>query len=197
VSVKAPPRERLLRAAAELFYAEGVTTVGVERLCRAAGVSKRSMYQLFETKDELVAESLREFGGREVATYFEPADAHPTPRGRILHVFHRLEQQAGSPGFHGCPFVNTAVELHDAEHPASAVARRFKRQLTVYFEQQARLGGARDPQTLAAQLTIVFDGCAVRAVMLAAGLDGVAIQTATTLLDAAGVATGNSGGGDA
>jgi AcrR family transcriptional regulator len=184
---KAPPRDRLLRSAADLFYREGVATVGVERLCQTAGVSKRSMYQLFETKDELVAESLREYGSREVAGYFAAAGVEPTPRARILHVFERLQERAESPGFHGCPFVNTAVEMHDADHPASAVARQFKEQLTAYFEEQARLGGARDSQTVAAQLTVVFDGSAVRAVMRAAGLDGLATRTAAALLDAAGV----------
>jgi AcrR family transcriptional regulator len=177
---KVPPRERLLRAAADLFYRDGVATVGVERLCQSAGVSKRSMYQLFDTKDDLVAESLREYGNREVGAYFAAA-------ARILHVFERLQEQAESPDFHGCPFVNTAVEMRDAEHPASAVARHFKERLTAYFEEQARLGGARDPQTVAAQLTVVFDGSAVRAVMRAAGLDGLAARTAAALLDAAGV----------
>jgi hypothetical protein len=77
--------------------------------------------------------------------------------------------------------------MKDPRHPASLVARDFKQQLTAYFERQAALGGARDPQTLAAQLTVIFDGLAVRSVMLAAGLEGLSVRTASTLLDAAGV----------
>jgi AcrR family transcriptional regulator len=184
---KASPRERLLRAAADLFYREGVASVGVEKLCQSAGVSKRSMYQLFETKDDVVAESLRQFGPRTVAGYFPEEAADLTPRERVLYVFERLEEQAGSPDFRGCPFVNTAIEMKDPQHPASVVARDFKQQLTAYFQRQATLGGARDPQTLAAQLTVVFDGSAVRSVMLAAGLGGLGVLTASTLLDAAGV----------
>jgi AcrR family transcriptional regulator len=184
---KGPTRERLLRAAGELFYREGVATVGVERLCQAAGASKRSLYQLFASKDELAAESLRAFGAQEVAGYVSPAATDLTPRARILQVFQRLEERAAAPGFHGCPFVNTAVEMHDATHPASAVAREFKDRLTAYFEKQAKLGHARHPKALAAQLTMVFDGAAVRAVMRAAGLDGLAVRAATTLLDAAGL----------
>jgi AcrR family transcriptional regulator len=180
-------RERLLRTAAELFHRDGVATVGVDRLCQAAGASKRSLYQLFATKDELVAESLRTFGAQDVAGYFEPAATDLSPRARILQVFQRLEERAAEPGFHGCPFVNTAIEMHDATHPASAVARDFKDRLTAYFEKQAELGHAREPKALAAQLTMVFDGSAVRAVMRAAGLDGLAVRAAATLVDAAGI----------
>lgn len=186
---KPSPRDRLLRAAADLFYREGVASVGVERLCQTAGVSKRSMYQLFETKDDVVAESLRQFGPHNVAGYFPDEAADLTPRQRVLYVFERLEEQAGLPDFHGCPFVNTAIEMKNPRHPASVVASDFKQQLTAYFERQVTLGGARDPQTLAVQLTVVFDGSAVRSVMLAASLDGLSVLTASTLLDAAGVSS--------
>ncbi|WP_327010249.1 TetR/AcrR family transcriptional regulator [Dactylosporangium sp. NBC_01737] len=179
-----PTRERLLRTAADLFYAEGVGAVGVERLCQTAGVSKRSMYQLFATKDDLVAEALRVHGPATVAHYFAPEDAGLTPRERILHVFGVLEEQAAAPGFHGCPFANTTIELHDATHQASRVALEFKQQLEVYFQRQAALLGARDPQQLGTQLLIVFDGASVRAVMRGGGIDGVATRTAGMLLDA-------------
>jgi AcrR family transcriptional regulator len=181
VTSTAPPRERLLRAAAQLFYAEGVS-VGVERLCRTAGVSKRSMYQLFATKDEVIAEALRTHGPASVASYFPDRGADMPPRERILHVFARLEERAGTPEFHGCPFVNTAIELHDPAHQASGVALAFKRELEVYFQRQAESLGAPDPRFLAAQLTMLFDGAAVRAVMRAAPLDGLALRAAAQLL---------------
>src|SRR4051812_19990483 len=181
----APPRERLLRTAAALFYAEGSTAVGVERLCREAGVSKRSMYQLFATKDEVIAESLRAFGPDTVAGYFPAEGANMSPRERILHVFTRLEEDAAAPGFHGCPFVNTAVELHDPTHAASAVALSFKSQLESYFHRHATALAAADPDFLAAELTMLFDGAAVRAAMRARPLDGLASRAAAHLLDTA------------
>ncbi|MHA5054558.1 TetR/AcrR family transcriptional regulator [Streptomyces sp. SD15] len=181
----AAPRERLLEAAALLFYREGVH-VGVEALCRAAGVSKRSMYQLFTSKDEVLAASLE----RAALTYWEalnPREDDRPPRARILYIFEQLESLSRSPSYRGCPLVATAVELKDPEHPASMVARRFKDMLTNYFHQEARRADVPDPEQLARQLTVVFDGSSVRAVVQAQPLHGLAVTTATTLLDAAGL----------
>jgi len=185
-----PPRERLLRAAAELFYAEGVNATGVDRLCRAAGVSKRSMYQLFETKDALVAESLDRVGPATAARYLPADPGALSPRDAVLHVFEAADAATAEPGFHGCPFVTTATELRDAGHPASVVARRHKAALTGYFVAQARRGGAADPETLGAQLTLVFDGAAARAVVRGEGTGGLGRATAEVLLDAAGIVGG-------
>jgi AcrR family transcriptional regulator len=184
---KASPRERLLRAAAELFYREGITATGVERLCQEAGVSKRSMYQLFDTKDELVAESLAQHARATAEAYLPEDTADLTPRERILYVFERLDAGSADPSFGGCPFVGAATELKDPAHPARLLARGYKQRLTDYFADQATLAGAPDPETLAKQLTIVFDGAAARAVVHATGLDGLAALTASALLDAGGV----------
>ncbi|WP_370076656.1 TetR/AcrR family transcriptional regulator [Streptacidiphilus sp. MAP12-16] len=186
VSPTAPPRERLLDAAAKLFYREGVN-VGVEALCRAAGVSKRSMYQFFTSKDDVLAASLERAAPSYQNLMTPTADDRP-PRARILHVFEQLESVSGSPGYQGCPFVATAVELKDPEHPASVVARHFKDALTGFFREEAQRAGAPDPELLARQLTVVFDGSSARTVVQAQPLDGLAVATATVLLDAAGVA---------
>jgi len=181
------PRERLLRAAADLFYAEGVTATGVDRLCKAAGVSKRSMYELFGTKDALVAESLDRFGVADTAAYVPPDADALSPREAVLHVFARLDETSASDGFHGCPFVTTASELRDPRHPASVVARRHKASLTAYFAHHARRAGAPDADVLGDQLTVVFDGIAARSVVRAEGAGGLGVATASVLLDAAGM----------
>lgn len=182
----ASTRDRLLDTAAELFYREGIG-VGVEELCRAAGVSKRSMYQLFGSKDEVMAASLDRRIPVTTARIMPAADDGRSPRQRILYVFERLEESATEPDFRGCPYVGAAVEVKSSQHPASAVARRAKNQLTAFFEEESRHGGAADPALLARQLTAVFDGCNARAVVQAEGLDGLSVATATVLLDAAGV----------
>lgn len=181
-------RERLLDAAAELAYRDGVG-IGVEALCKSAGVSKRSMYQLFESKDELLAASLERRAEQTTALVMPSADAALSPRERIMYVFARVEAQAPSPAYLGCPYLAVQVELKDAEHPASRVARRVKQEFEEFFRAQAEIGGAEDPVMLGRQLILLFDGASARAGIGADGLEGgLATKMAGTLLDAAGVA---------
>lgn len=190
-AASAATRDRLLDAAAALFYREGVG-VGVEALCRAAGVSKRSMYQLFASKDDVLAASLDRLAPGYVADLIPSDEDRRAPRERILHVFERLEDQAASADYRGCPFVAAAVEVKTPEHPASIAARRHKGALTAFFQREAELGGAPAPAVLAQQLTIVFDGASARAVMQADALHGLAVATASALLDHAGMTQAHS-----
>jgi AcrR family transcriptional regulator len=183
---QAQSRDRLLDAAHDLLYQEGVG-VGVEALCRAAKVSKRSMYQLFDGKDELIAASLDRAAPSYLGALIGVEDEGRSPRDRILHVFEYLEESSCVEEFRGCPFVATAIELKSPSHPASEVARRSEAALTEFFEAQARRGGAPNPQLLAEQLTVVFDGASSHAVVQARPLNGVAIATASALLDHAGL----------
>jgi AcrR family transcriptional regulator len=183
---KPTSRERLLEAAATLTYRDGVG-IGVEALCKAAGVSKRSMYQLFESKDELLAASLKEGAGAFVAGLLPAADDGRSPRLRILHVFEQVELQAGAPGFRGCRYLSAQIELKDQRHPASRVARRIKRNLLAFFCAEAERGGVRDPDLLSRQLILVFDGASARAGIGVDNLKGLIAPTVATLLDAAGM----------
>ncbi|MFJ2633687.1 TetR/AcrR family transcriptional regulator [Streptomyces sp. NPDC087422] len=183
---KSGTRDRLLDAAAGLFYREGVGT-GIDALCKAAGVSKRSMYQLFASKDEVLAAALDRQGPPVEARLLPPPGAPAEPRDRVLYVFERLEEAAASADYRGCPFLATQVELKDPEHPASVVARRNKQVLTDFFRAEAARGGAADPALLARQLTLVFDGASARAGIKAEVLDGLALSTAVAVLDAAGL----------
>ncbi|WP_432194466.1 TetR/AcrR family transcriptional regulator [Streptomyces sp. bgisy027] len=184
--MKLSPRERLLEAAATLTYRDGVS-IGVEALCKAAGVSKRSMYQLFESKDELLAASLQERASAYAATLLPSADDGRSPRERILHVFEQVESQAGAPEFRGCRYLAVQVELKDQSHPASRVAHEVKANLTAFFRTEAEQGGAGDADLLARQLSLVFDGASARAGIQADNLTGLVAPTVTTLLDAAAV----------
>jgi AcrR family transcriptional regulator len=183
---KPSSRERLLDAAATLTYRNGVG-IGIEALCKAAGVSKRSMYQLFESKDELLAASLEERSAAFVAKLLPAADDDRSPRERILHVFEQVESQAGAPEFRGCQYLAVQIELKDQSHPASQVARRVKGNLMGFFRAEAEQGGASDPDLLARQLCLVFDGASARAGIGVDNLTGLIAPTVVTLLDAAGV----------
>ena len=161
-STRPKPRERLLAAAEDLFYTEGVH-IGVDRLCDVAQVSKRSMYQHFGSKDEVLVEMLK----LRASHVMDGLDIAPdaAPRERILAVFDALNAQAQTPEFHGCPFVSVATELKDREHPASVAALGYKLELNAFFEEQARLAGAKDPEALGVQLTMMFDGVSAHSVV--------------------------------
>ncbi|MFI0451974.1 TetR/AcrR family transcriptional regulator [Actinomadura sp. 6N118] len=184
--VRLSPRERLLEAAATLTYMNGVG-IGIEALCKAAGVSKRSMYQLFESKDELLAASLEERSSAFVARLLPAEGDGRSPRERILHVFEQVESQAGAPEFRGCQYLAVQIELKDQSHPASRVAHRIKGELTAFFRAEAEQGGVNDPDLLARQLILVFDGANARAGIGADNLTGLITPTVVTLLDAAGM----------
>jgi AcrR family transcriptional regulator len=184
--VKPSSRTRLLEAAATLTYRDGVG-IGVEALCKAAGVSKRSLYQLFESKDELLAVSLEERASAYVVRLLPAADDGRSPRERILHVFEQVESEAGTPDFRGCRYLAIQIELKDQTHPASRVAHQIKANLTAFFRSEAEQGGASDPDLLARQLSVVFDGASARAGIGADNLTGLIAPTVATLLDAANV----------
>jgi AcrR family transcriptional regulator len=183
---KSSSRERLLETAATLTYRDGVH-IGVDTLCRAAGVSKRSMYQLFESKDELLAASLEGQAASYLSTFLPAADDNRPPRERILHVFAQAESQAGAPDFQGCRYLTAQIELKDPNHPASQVSHRVKANLTDFFRAEAEQGGASDPDQLARQLILVFDGASARAGIKADTSTGLLAPTVSALLDAAGM----------
>ncbi len=159
---KAGARDRLIAAAERLFYAEGIHAVGVDRLCAEAEVSKRSLYQHFGGKDEVVTAMLKAQGAKFAARL---APDGRSPRERILAVFDALDQEVNSPDFRGCPFVGAATELKDRDHPAVRVACEQKAALTEYFAEALRAGGDRDAEVLAVQLTLIFDGASAYSMM--------------------------------
>lgn len=155
-------RDRLIAAAERVFLTEGIRAVGVERLCAEAEVSKRSLYQHFSGKDDVVAAMLESHGAKFSALL--AADDRPA-RERILAVFASFEGEDSTGVLATCPFVGAATELKDRDHPASRVALEQKVALTEHFARLARAGGANDPDLLALQLTLVFDGASAFAVV--------------------------------
>jgi AcrR family transcriptional regulator len=162
---RASARERLLNAASELFYEEGVRTVGIDRVIEHAGVAKATLYNAFGSKDELVRAYLthrhslwRERMKRELESDYE------TPRERLLGVFDVLGESFAEPGFRGCAFVNASAEAHpgSAIEEASDEARAWRR---AQLNTLATTAGAADPETLSQQLSLLYDGATVTARM--------------------------------
>jgi AcrR family transcriptional regulator len=184
VTSTTPPRQRLLDAAADLFYSRGVGAVGVDTICAAACVSKRTLYQHFGSKDQLVAESLDTFGPAILEQYIAQTDPGAPPRDTITAVFNRVWAWSQSEQFRGCAFVNTAAELADPQHPARAVARHYKLRLRQFFVDQATRGNADNPERLGDQLVMLFDGAVITTLMQIVTRPESLMQAVTTLLNA-------------
>jgi len=151
------PKQRILEASAALFYKHDANTIGVDKVCEVADVSKRTLYKHFSTKEVLVSEAL----AAQADTWAKDFAAIKTkdPAGRIVSVFKILEQKVGSKDYHGCPMMNTSIELRDSSAPAKNVAKDFKAKLLEYFEHQATLLNVNNPGSLAEQLLLLYDGC--------------------------------------
>jgi AcrR family transcriptional regulator len=159
--------ERVLEAASELFYRDGIRAVGVDTIAEESGVTKMTLYKHFGSKDQLVAEYLRVRDDRWRAWLREAVKRRSeTPREQILAVFDALEEWLDcGEGYRGCAFVNAAVELADQEHPAHAVIEEQKRWMREYFAGMAAAAGAREPEWLAEQLMVLYEGANVTSVM--------------------------------
>jgi AcrR family transcriptional regulator len=155
-------RERILAAANELFYEEGVQTVGIDRIIEHAGVAKASLYNTFGSKDELVKSYLQARHESRRARLTRWVEQQDDPRDRLLAVFDALQAQLADPEFHGCAFMNASAEAK----PGSSIeavcdlSRGWVRALLVDLAAEA---GARDPEKLAQQLVLLYDGATVGA----------------------------------
>ncbi|MBL8952585.1 MAG: TetR/AcrR family transcriptional regulator [Myxococcaceae bacterium] len=164
VKIEGSPRERLLAAANELFYAHGVHSVGIDRVIDRAGVAKASLYSTFGSKEELVRAYLEGRGHRRRERILARIAQHADPREKILSVYGLLAEIAAEPGFRGCAFVNASAEepRDGVVREASARARTWVREL---FVGLARDAGARDPAKLGRRLGLLYDAAIVSASM--------------------------------
>ena len=152
-------KKRIALVSGELFYRDGINATGVAPVSKAAGISKRTLYERFGSKDELVASALHAYDEPVFEQFVLAAEqVGVTPHEQLLGLFDGLKSFVASPSFRGCPFVNAAAELPDSDHPGRAVAREHKDRLRSWIAERAGGAGADDPAALADQLMVVFDG---------------------------------------
>jgi AcrR family transcriptional regulator len=155
--VKRSPRERLLRAAGELFYAEGIQSVGIDRVIEHAGVAKASLYSTFGSKEQLVCAYLNERHAQTLGRLQAAVDAVEDPVERILAVFDAQAQLFRTPGYRGCAFTAAAAEA-PAGGSVDEAADSYRRDIRALFTELAAAAGAPDPALLASQLQLIYDG---------------------------------------
>lgn len=178
---KSATRERILTAADRLFYSQGIRAVAVDSIAAEAGITKRTLYDHFASKDALVTAYLN----HRIKPLVE--DKAP-PVEQILGLFDWFGGWFASDGFHGCPFVNAVAELGATGHPAREIAVAYKERRRAWFRERLREAGAKEPDALASQLGILLDGAIATALVRRdPSAARHARAAAETLIKAAGV----------
>jgi AcrR family transcriptional regulator len=176
-AVKVSMRERLIEAATELFYAEGLRAVSVDRVIERAGTTKVTFYRHFKSKDDLVVAHLERRAQQEregIGAAVEHADGDPDRAFELIAG--ALGGMACEPGFRGCPFINASAEYPD---PESAVRRTVDQHRAWCKETFGRIIEPLhlpDPSGVSADLMLLRDGA-----MVAGYLDGEEMLAASFL----------------
>jgi AcrR family transcriptional regulator len=157
-------RERLLAAADELFYENGINLVGIDRLIEHAGVAKASLYDGFGSKEELVRCYLQARSERRQARIRERMEQFQAPRDKILSVFDLLGEAVAQPNYRGCAFQRAGAEA-SAGSTIKGTCDASRAWIRREFTGLARAAGARDPESLSRQLVLLYDGAAATAHM--------------------------------
>lgn len=163
-AAKPSARERLLASANELFYSEGVHTVGIDRVIEHAGVAKASLYNTFGNKEGLVCAYLEARGARTRDRITRTLTRFRTPRERLLGVFDAQGELITDPQYNGCAFQRASAEVPDD----SSIARQaegYRAWVRGLFTELAAEAGYADPEGLARQLQLLYDGVGVAARM--------------------------------
>src|ERR1700736_162156 len=144
-------KERILETADRLFYLRGIRAVGVDTIAAEIGISKRTLYNHFPSKDELIAAYL-------ARRFRQPPSSDQPPAEQILGIFDSLERRFASKGFRGCPFVNAVAELGAEDQAVRKIAIAFKESRRVWFRDLLMQLDVDDADGLATQLTLLVDG---------------------------------------
>lgn len=156
-------RERLMDAAAALFYEHGFHAIGIDRIFGDVGVTKTTFYNHFESKDALIVALLEHRDQRDIdALQAELARRGGGPRDRLLLVFDVLDEWFGDADFRGCLFIRAATQFPNPNDPVHVAAVRHSEHLQRLMANLARDAGAAEPEVLGGQL-IMLIGAAINA----------------------------------
>ncbi|CAN7690332.1 TetR/AcrR family transcriptional regulator [Aminobacter sp. LjRoot7] len=156
-----PTRQRIVDAASKLFYGEGIRAVSVDAVAEKAGLTKRTLYYHFQSKDELIAAYLDGRDQPNLALFqrwFEEAEGGIDQK--IRAIFENLAKSARHPRWKGCGYLRTAAELADMPgHPAIKTGIAHKKRVEAWLASAFAAEGVRSPELLARQIILLLDGC--------------------------------------
>ncbi|WP_123042574.1 TetR/AcrR family transcriptional regulator [Cohnella candidum] len=180
---KESARDRILRVASELFYMEGIRAVGIDRIIKQSGVAKASFYRSFATKDDLTVAYLEFRDELKIDKFEKLRQLYPnSPKEQLVTLIHDVTEQMGMSDYRGCPFLNAAVEFPDPDHPAHVKLLNIQRSFWSRVLELARASGARQPEELAAQLRMLYDGFVMKRYLDKSDFDREYFRNAAELL---------------
>ena len=181
-----PPRARILAAAGELFYRHGIRAVGVESIAEAAGTNKMTLYRHFESKDDLVAEYLRQEAAKTEAWWSALEAQHPgEPLAQVRAWLAAMAAHVADCNSRGCALANAAVELPEKDHPARAVIEDCKRRQRDALVRLCDKAALSEPEMLADEFLLLIEGARVTAQSMGAdGLDARLMRMSEALIAA-------------
>jgi AcrR family transcriptional regulator len=148
---KTAMKDRILETADRLFYLQGIRAVGVDTIAAEIGISKRTLYNHFPSKDALIAAYL-------ARRFVAPRPSDKSPVEQILGTFDSLERRFSAKDFRGCPFVNAVAELGSEDQSVRKIAIAFKESRRLWFRNLLTQLGVAEADALATQLALLVDG---------------------------------------
>jgi len=177
-------KERILQTADRLFYLEGIRAIGVDTIAAEIGISKRTLYNHFPSKDALIAAYLER-------RFVKARPSEKSPVEQILGTFDSLERRFSAKDFRGCPFVNAVAELGRRDRAVKKIAIAFKESRRLWFRDLLLQLDVTDAEGLATQLTLLVDGSIAQDLVRDdPAMARAAKQAAKVLLQSAGVEVG-------
>lgn len=155
-------KERILKAATALFYSQGIKATGVDTIVKEANTTKMSLYKYFPSKDELVVAFLRQRDADFTVWFVEQVNQKAdTAQAKLLAIFDVIEEWMAIPEFRGCAFINAAAEFPVKGNPVHQVSAEFYDNFRSYLSGLAQECGAKSPEVLALQLSLLIEGSIV------------------------------------
>lgn len=161
-----PPREKVLVAAQKLFCRYGIQGTGIARVLSEAGVSRKTLYERFSSKDALVREVLQREGNEWRTWYIDGVHKlQGTPKQKLVSMFDLLEEWFASNEFYGCAFINAIAEHDKLSPPVAEIVDEHRRLSEKILEPIARAANADHPALLVRELGLIIDGAIVTAML--------------------------------
>jgi AcrR family transcriptional regulator len=179
-------REHLIDTAIALFAERGYHATGIDTILESAGVSKKTLYRHFRSKDELILAALKKYDGLFRNDFMRQVEARAaTPRDRLLAIFDVAAAWFARNDFYGCMFINAVGEFADADTPIRQACKEYKAAMRRYIERLCGELDVPDPAGLAAALALLFEGATVTAQVSGGEAAVIAKTAAETLISQA------------